>query len=241
MSTLPAIRLSSFLRLANFLCRIRHCSQILCQTGFQINQNRPTSGPLRSKVLRAKAPPLLPRGHWLPTSLNRSAHLQPEKTGLPGFPAPHLTWTWQRKETPKRCSEIFAVKIPGSSHTATRRLTGGSQGSESEALTELAPLTPSPACLPSRLSLSPCLPAPHPEKCFALRNDHTPHKRRLGRSSLQPHPQDQLGPNKAGKKGDHTPLLSGEANLPFFSHAQSRPNPQSTPREAHAHKLGSAC
>lgn len=185
------------MRLANFLCRIRHCSQILCQIGFQINQNRPTSGPLRSKVLRANAPPLLPRGHWLPTSLNRSAHLQPEKTGLPGFPAPHLTWTWQRKETPKRCSEIFAVKIPGSSHTATPRLTGGSQGSESEALTELAELAalaPRPACLPFRLSPPPFLPAPH------LSNDNTPHKRRLGRSFLKQYPQRQLGPKRPGQK-----------------------------------------
>lgn len=230
------------MRLANFLCRIRHCSQILCQIGFQINQNRPTSGPLRSKVLRANAPPLLPRGHWLPTSLNRSAHLQPEKTGLPGFPAPHLTWTWQRKETPKRCSEIFAVKIPGSSHTATRRLTRGSQGSDSEALTELAELTPSPACLPFRLSPPPCLPARHPEKCFALRNDHTPHKRRLGRSSLQPHPQGQLGPNKAGGKKETTLPSFREKPTYRFSHMRSPgPTRSQVPREAHAHKLGSAC
>lgn len=149
------------MRLANFLCRIRHCFQILCQIGFQINQSRPTSGPLRSKVLRAKAPPLLPRGPWLPASLNRPAHLQPEQTGLPGFPAPRPTWTWQRKETPKRCSEILAVKIPGSPHTATRRLTGGSQGSESEALTEPVALAPGPARLPFRLSPPPCLPAQH--------------------------------------------------------------------------------
>lgn len=104
------------------------------QVDFQSDQDLPTCVPLRSAVPRANAPPQLAqlaqlaRGVWLPTSPNRSAHLQPDKTGLPGFPAPLPTWTWQRKEIPRRCSEISAVNIPGSSHTATRRLTGGSRG-----------------------------------------------------------------------------------------------------------------
>lgn len=170
---------------------------------------------MRSAVLRANAPPQLARGDWLPTSPHRSAHLQPEKTGLPGFPAPLPTWTRQRKEIPRRCSEIFAVKIPGSSLAATRRLTGGSRGSASAALTAPAKLPPRPACPRFRLSPPPFRPARLPEKCFAVGSDHTPHNRRWDaprRSSL--HTAYRV-PTGSEENGDRTAPRSGQTDAPF--------------------------
>ena len=108
----------------------------------------------------------------------------------------------------RRCSEIFAVKIPGSSLAATRRLTGGSRGSASAALTAPAALAPRPARPCFRLSPPPLPHARHPEKCFAPGSHHTPHKRRRDaprRRSLRTAYQAQHG-----RKKMETTLPSGQ-------------------------------
>lgn len=201
-----------------------------------MNQDRPTCVPSRPAVLRATAPPQLARGDWLPTSLNRSAHLQPEKTGLPGFPAPLPTWTWQRKEIPRRCSD-FRCQDPWKfthRHTeADRRKSGVSERGPNST----SRARPRPACPSFRLSPPPFPPARHPEeKCFALGSDHTPHTRRLGRSSLQQPPHGQLVTNTARRKWrpHFPPVGTNRRTLPLLMRS---PSPTRNPgsRNARAH------
>lgn len=143
--------------------------------------------------------PARPRG--LAPNLTEPLCAPPARENRPaGLPAPLPTWTWQRKEIPRRCSD-FRCQVPWKfTHRhaeADRRKSGVSERGPNR--TSRARPPPSMPVLPA---LTPFLPpAPHPEeKRFARGNDHTPHKRRLGRSSLQQPPQGQLVPSTARRK-----------------------------------------
>lgn len=206
-------------------------ARVWAQIGFQINQDRPTNVPLRSAVPRANAPPQLAQRDRLPTSLNRSAPLQPEETGLRSSPAPLRTWTWQRKEIPRRGSEIFAVKTPGGAHTISGRLTGGSRG-------QRAGLEPyRPRSLRPRLPvlrLAPSRPAPRGE---VLRPGHCAHTTHTGAGTLPVAAASTQPAEPPAAPMKMAPTLPSRRDKPTYSlsaHALSGHNPQ--PR-----RRGSAC
>lgn len=167
-------------------------------------------------VPSANAPPQLALGDWLPTSLHRSAPLQPGDTGLPSSPAPLPTRTRPRKAIPRRGSEIFAVGTP------LGEADGGRRGQRARgALTAQAALSPAPPARPSARTL----PARRPGTSLSAR--HTPCR------PSPPAAPRKMAPTLPSRRDKPTDSLS--------AHALSGQHPQPRRWAAHAHTPRAAC